>query len=244
MSSSIHTETISYAAGGKTLKSFLAYDAGTEGPRPGIMVLAEWWGLDDYIRRRCRMIAELGYVALGADMYGNGETADNPGRAGELMNGLFANMSQTSEVLAAAVDTLKSQPQVDESRVGAMGYCLGGALSLHAARMGLDLRGVVSFHGSLGKTHEAKLGDLKAKILVCHGAADSFVSDEELAGFHAEMEALGADIEFIDYPGAKHGFSNPEADNRAQAYGIDLAYSAEVDEASWGAMKRFWSEVF
>lgn len=244
MSSSIHTETISYTAGGKTLKSFLAYDAGTQEPRPGVVVLAEWWGLDDYIRRRCQMIAELGYVALGADMYGNGETADNPGRAGELMNGLFADIPQTSEVLTAAVDTLKSQAQVDGNRVGAMGYCLGGALSLHAARMGLDLRGVVSFHGSLGKTHEAQAGDVKAKILVCHGAADSFVSEEELSGFHAEMKALGADIEFLDYPGAKHGFSNPEADNRAQAYGIDLAYSADVDQASWDAMKRFWGDVF
>jgi len=243
MAADIRTETVTYTAGGATLVSYLAWDASQPGPRPGIVVFGEWWGLNDYQKRRARQLAELGYVALAADMYGDGRTAADASEAGTLMNGLFADMDATSARVRAAVEQLARRPEVDSARMGAMGYCLGGALSLHAARLGLDLRGVASFHGSLGKTHPAQKGDVKAKVLVCHGEDDSFVSAEEQAGFRQEMDELGVDYKFVAYPGAKHGFTNPDATENGLKYNLPLAYNEDVDRESWQEMKAFWAEV-
>jgi len=243
MTADIRTETVTYTAGGATLVSYLAWDASQAGPRPGIVVFGEWWGLNDYQKRRARQLAELGYVALAADMYGDGKTAADAAEAGTLMNGLFADMDATSAKVRAAVDQLARRPEVDAARLGAMGYCLGGALSLHAARLGLDLRGVASFHGSLGKTHAAQKGDVKAKVLVCHGEDDSFVPAEEQAAFREEMDALGVDYKFVAYPGAKHGFTNPDATENGRKYNLPLAYNEDVDRASWQEMKAFWADV-
>jgi dienelactone hydrolase len=243
MAADIRTETVTYTAGGATLVSYLAWDASQEGQRPGIVVFGEWWGLNDYQKRRARQLAELGYVALAADMYGDGKTAADATEAGTLMNGLFADMDGTSAKVRAAVEQLSRRPEVDPSRLGAMGYCLGGALALHAARLGLDLRGVASFHGSLGKTHAAQKGDVKAKVLVCHGEDDSFVSAEEQAGFREEMDALGIDYKFVAYPGAKHGFTNPDATENGRKYNLPLAYNEAVDRESWQEMKAFWADV-
>jgi dienelactone hydrolase len=207
-------------------------------------VFAEWWGLNEYPKRRARQLAELGYVALAADMYGNGQAVTDPDDAGQLMNGLFADMDATSARLRAAVAELKKQAGVEGARLGAMGYCLGGALALHAARLGLDLKGVVSFHGSLGPTHQAKPGDVKAKILVCHGEDDAFVSAEEQAGFRKEMEGLKADFRIVVYPGAKHAFTNPDATDNGRKFSLPLEYNETVDRESWQEMKAFWSEVF
>jgi dienelactone hydrolase len=243
MAADIRTETVTYTAGGATLVSYLAWDASQEGPRPGIVVFGEWWGLNDYQKRRARQLAELGYVALAADMYGDGRIAADAAEAGTLMNGLFADMDGTSAKVRAAVGQLSRRPEVDPSRLGAMGYCLGGALALHAARLGLDLRGVASFHGSLGKTHPAQKGDVKAKVLVCHGEDDSFVSAEEQSGFRDEMDALGVDYKFVAYPGAKHGFTNPDATENGRKYNLPLAYNEAVDRESWQEMKAFWADV-
>ncbi|HSN70081.1 MAG TPA: dienelactone hydrolase family protein [Steroidobacteraceae bacterium] len=240
----IKTETLTYDAGGATLESCLAYDASASGKRPGIVVFGEWWGLNDYLKGRARQLAELGYVALAADVYGHAKQAADADEAGKLMNGLFADMAATTERIKAAVTTLAHRPEVDGSRMGAMGYCLGGALSLHAARIGLDLKGVASFHGSLGKTHPANPGDVKAKVLVCHGADDKFISDEELAGFKQEMQALGVDLEFKSYPGALHGFTNPGATANGEKYGLPLKYDESADRQSWNDMKAFWKRVF
>jgi dienelactone hydrolase len=243
MAADIRTETVTYTAGGATLVSYLAWDASQEGPRPGIVVFGEWWGLNDYQKRRARQLAELGYVALAADMYGDGRTAADATEAGTLMNGLFADTDGTSAKVRAAVEQLARRPEADPARLGAMGYCLGGALALHAARLGLDLRGVASFHGSLGKTHPAQKGDVKARVLVCHGEDDSFVSAEEQAGFRQEMDDLGVDYKFVAYPGAKHGFTNPDATENGLKYNLPLAYNEDVDRESWQEMKAFWAEV-
>jgi len=240
----IVTKIVNYAAGDTNLEGYIAYDADISGPRPGVVVFGEWWGRTEYLKRRAREMAELGYVGLAADVYGGGQTAADPEQAGKLMGALMSDMDVVSTRVKAAVDVLASQPETDSTRVGAMGYCLGGALSLHAARIGLDLRGVVSFHGSLGQTHAAKPGDIKAKVLVCHGADDSFISPEELAGFKKEMADLNVDMNFIEYPGALHGFSNPEADAKAKKYGLGLAYNAEVDKNSFQAMREHWEKVF
>jgi dienelactone hydrolase len=244
MATSIHTETLEYSANGVRLLGHLAYDGSRQGRRPGVVLFGEWWGLTDVLKRRAHQIAELGYVALAADVYGDGRQAADAAEAGKLMGGLMGDVSVATARVTAAVETLRSRPQVDPARLGAMGYCLGGALSLHAARLGLDLRGVVSFHGSLGRTHPAKAGDVKGKVLVCHGGADTFISDDELTGFIKEMRALDVDLEFQSYPGVKHGFTNPEATAKGQKYGLNLAYDASADTRSWDSMKGFWARVF
>ncbi|MEZ5499335.1 MAG: dienelactone hydrolase family protein [Steroidobacteraceae bacterium] len=242
-SSQIVTRQIDYSAGSTKLKGMLAVDSAVAGKRPGIVVFGEWWGFNPYLRRRAQDLAALGYAALAADVYGDGVVAADAEEAGRRMNALFADMNATSARIRAAVDTLAQQPEVDSSRLGAMGYCLGGALSLHAARTGLPLRGVASFHGSLGKTHAAKAGDVKAKVLVCHGAEDKLVSTEELAGFREEMNALGVELEFHSYPGALHGFTNPEATANGKKFGLPLAYDAAADRQSWNDSQAFWRRV-
>lgn len=241
--SDIRTETLQYEAGGVRLASHFAWDASLRTPRPGVVLFGEWWGLNDYLKRRARQVAELGYVALAADVYGNARVAADATEAGSLMNGLFADMAATGERVKAAVATLAARPECDAARMGAMGYCLGGALSLHAARLGLDLRGVVSFHGSLGKTHPAQPGDFKARVLVCNGEDDGFVSAEEQAGFRDEMRSLGVDMRFRSYPGAKHGFTNPEATEKGRKSSLPLEYNEAADQQSWQDMRAFWAEV-
>ena len=243
MTAKIETRDVTYEAGGARLASYAAWDAAQQGPRPGIVVFGEWWGLNDYQKRRARQLAELGYAVLAADVFGNGRIAADADEAGKLMNGLLGDMTAAGARVRAAVEQLARLPQVDPARLGAMGYCLGGALSLHAARLGLGLAGVVSFHGSLGRTHAAKPGDVKARVLVCHGEDDAFVSAEEQAGFRKEMDELGADYKLVTYPGAKHGFTNPDATENGLKYKLPLEYNETVDRESWQEMKGFWAEV-
>ena len=243
-SANIHTETVSYPANGTTLKGYLAYDAGSDAKRPGVLVVHEWWGLNDYIRRRARMLADLGYTALAVDMYGEGQTADNPDEAGRLMNTVLQDMRQGKTRLEAGYGLLKGQSTTDAAHVAAIGYCFGGAMVLHAARIGMDLDGVVSFHGSLGSAHKPAPGSVRARILVCHGAADSLVPDADITAFKREMEEAGADYRFEAYKGALHGFTNPDADENGKKYGLPLAYSAETDRRSWQAMQDFFNTIF
>lgn len=240
----IQTEPVTYTAGGTTLRGVLATDPQKSGRRPGVLVVHEWWGLNDYIKRRASMLAELGYTALAVDMYGDGKAADNPSDAGALMNSVLGNMKSGEERFAAAYELLKSQPTVDPDRIAAIGYCFGGAVVLHAARIGMPLRGVVSFHGSLGSFHKPAPGSVKAKVLVCHGAADNLVPDSQIADLKAEMEQAKADFRFVAYPNALHGFTNPDADAKAKQYGIPLGYDAAVDAQSWKDMQEFLAKAF
>ena len=244
MPASVHTETLICNAGGKTLRNYLAVDTSRPGKRPAIAVFPEWWGHNDYLRRRARELAQLGFAALAVDIYGDGKEAADSTEAGTLMNGLFADMASTSARIRASIEQLRGHALVDGARLGAMGYCLGGALSLHAARLGLDLRGVACFHGALTRTHAAKKGEVKAAVLVCNGEADSLVPAEDIAAFRQEMTDLGVDLEWHSYPGAKHGFTNPEATEKGRKYGLPLAYDEKTDRQSWDDMKVFWARVF
>ena len=239
-----HTETLRYAAGGRELASYLAWGPARDGKRPGVLVLPEWWGLNDYARRRARELAGLGFAALAVDVYGDGREAADAAEAGALMGGLFTDIPALNDRLRAAYEQLRAHPQVDPERIGAMGYCLGGALSLHMGRLGMPLRGVVSFHGALTAAHQAQPGEFKPAVLICHGEADGLVPAEDQANFHKEMQALGVDYQFVSYPDAKHGFTNPEATEKGKKNNQPLAYVEKADRQSWEDMKAFWSKVF
>lgn len=239
----IQTETLTYTANGDNMCGYVAYDSNVDGKRPGVLVIHEWWGLTDYIQQRAQQIARLGYSALAIDMYGAGRTADAPDQAGELMNAVLADMATGTARLKAAHQVLHDHSTVDGERMAAIGYCFGGAMVLHMARIGMPLRAVVSFHGALGSFHKPKHDEIKAKILVCHGAADSMIPDEDVRNFTAEMNAAGADYTFVAYEGAQHGFTSPEADENGRKFGIPVAYNETADRESWQAMQSLFKEI-
>ena len=239
----LHTETIEYRQGDTTLRGYLAYDSNVSGARAAVLVFPEWWGVNDYIKQRTRMLAGLGYVALAADMYGNGQLAASPDQAGSMMNAVLSDMDTGTARIRAAYQCLRGQPQVDPSKLAAIGYCFGGAMALHAARIGMDLRAVVSFHGALGSFHKPAPGEVKAQVLVCHGAEDTLVPEQDVSAFKQEMADAGVDYKFVAYEGALHGFTSQEASGNGKKYGLPLAYNAEADASSWKEMERFLSEL-
>lgn len=240
----IQTEEIPYtAADGTRLVGYLAWDDAVQGPRPGVLVVHEWWGLNDYAKRRARDLAALGYSALAIDMYGEGKNTGHPEDAKAFMNEALAEPAKAKARFVAGLDLLKARPQTDASRLAAIGYCFGGKVVLDMARQGVPLAAVVSFHGALVTATPATPGSVKAKVLVEHGAADSFITPEQITSFKAEMDQAGADYRFVELPGAKHGFSNPDADAH-KGHGLDPSYSKEADEQSWADMQALFKQVF
>jgi len=240
----IQTREVPYtAADGTRLVGYHAWDDAISGPRPGVIVVHEWWGLNDYAKRRARDLAALGYSALAVDMYGDGRNTQHPDDAKAFMNAALADPAIPKARFQAGLDLLKAQPQTDPARLAAIGYCFGGKVVLDMARQGLPLAAVVSFHGALVTATPATPGSVKAKVLVEHGAADSFITPEQIAAFKAEMDQAGADYRFVELPGAKHGFSNPDADAH-KGHGLDLGYSKEADEQSWADMQALFKQVF
>ncbi len=235
---------VEYSGGGVTLKGYIAYDDAHKGKRPGILVVHEWWGHNEYARKRADMLAELGYVALAVDMYGDGKQAAHPEDAGKFATEAMKNMPATKARFMAAMNLLKKNSLVDAKRIAAIGYCFGGGVVLAMAREGVDLKGVVSFHGSLATVTPAKKGKVKAKILVCHGADDQFITGEDVNELKDEMKAAGANLKFIAYDGAIHGFTNPAATELGQKFGLPLAYNEKADKDSWNDMKEFLGTIF
>jgi dienelactone hydrolase len=235
-------KTVEYTAQGVTLKGYLAYDSSIKGKRPGVLVVHEWWGLNDYARKRARMLAELGYTALAVDMYGEGKQATHPDDAGKFSSEVMKNFDMAKARFLAGEDLLKKEPTVDPDRVAAIGYCFGGGVVLNMARQGTDLKGIVSFHGMLMPVKPAEPGMVKAKILVLHGADDKFTTPEQIQAFKDEMTKAGADYKFIAYPGAVHSFTNPEATAYGKKFNIPLAYNKKADKESWDEMKKFLAE--
>jgi len=238
------TENKSYSVGSKNFNGYLAWDDSVSCKRPGVLVFPEWWGLNDYIQKRTKQIAKLGYIALGVDMYGRGKIVDNPEEAGSLMNELLENKQIIKARLEGVYNVLKEHSLSDPERIGAIGYCLGGALVLNMARMGMDLRAVVSFHGALDSFFRSLPGNIKAKVLVCHGDADEFISREAVKRFKLEMDDADANYEFISYQGAIHGFSNPTADERGRKFNIRIAYNEIADKNSWKSMQNLFKNNF
>jgi dienelactone hydrolase len=237
-------EEVQYKAGDTVLKGYLAYDDAVKGKRPGVLVVHEWWGHNEYARERARMLAGLGYTALALDMYGDGHQAHHPDEAGKFSGEVRKNLTMAKARFDAAQSVLKKHPTVDSKNIAAIGYCFGGAIVLEMARQGEPLKGVVSFHGSLNTEQPAKAGKLKARVLVLTGEADPFVPVEQVEAFKKEMNAARASYKVIAYPGAKHAFTSKGADELGQKFKLPLAYNAEADQKSWAEMQVFFKEIF
>jgi dienelactone hydrolase len=240
---SIKEEKVSYTSGGVNFNGYVVYDQNVKGKRPAILVVHEWWGLNDYAKMRARQLAELGYIAMAVDMYGDGKTAANPKEAQELATPFYKDPQLGKTRLDAALVKLKGFPQADGSRVAAIGYCFGGSVVLNSAKLGGDYKGVVSFHGGLaGVTPHKAL--LKAKILVCHGGSDKFVPQKDLDLFKHQMDSVGAKYTVKVYANATHAFTNPEATKIGKEFNMPIEYNAEADKKSWNDMKDFFKTIF
>lgn len=237
----MHTETVDYKEGDTTLEGFVAYDDAIQGPRPGILVVHQWMGLTDYEKMRAEMLAKLGYVAFCADIYGKGVRPKNTQEAGQQAGKYKRDRQLLRARVNAGLAALRQQPQIDQKRVGAIGYCFGGTTAIELARSGADIAGIVSFHGGLDSPTPADGKNIKCKVLVCHGADDPFSSPQDIAAFENEMRHGGVDWQLIKYGGAVHSFTQPSAGNDNSK---GAAYNAKADKRSWEAMTQFFNELF
>jgi dienelactone hydrolase len=243
-SAKVSGREVEYRSGDTVLKGYLVQDTAVKGKRPAVLVVHEWWGHNEYARKRAWMLAKQGYVALAVDMYGDGKTAQHPDDAGKFAGEVMKNKAVGEARFNAALDYLKQQPSVDPARIAAIGYCFGGGVVLHMARQGADLKGVVSFHGSLATDSPAKEGAVKARVLVFSGDADKMIPPEQVAAFKDEMTKAGASFRFVGYPGVMHSFTNPDADAYAKKFKLPMAYDRKADRDSWAQAKKFLKDIF
>lgn len=240
-SGEVATREVEYTQGETKLTGFFAWDDAASGKRPGVIVVHEWWGHNEHARDQAKRLAEAGYVAFALDMFGDGKVTTHPEEAEKFVKEATGDSGVVGARFDAALQQLQAHPRVDSEKVAAIGYCFGGAVVLDMVRGGADLDAAVTFHGALGTESPAEPGKVKARVLVLTGAADPLVPPEQVDAFEKEMQAAGADFRVVRYPGAKHGFTNPEADDRGMEA---LAYDAEADEKSWQAMLGLFTEVF
>lgn len=235
-------ENITYSLDTLNMTGYIAYDENIKDKRPAVLVVHEWWGLNDYPKMRARELAKLGYVAFAIDVFGNGLTTSHPDTASKLIVPFYSDPLMTKARIDAAIERIKNHSAVDTRRIAAIGYCFGGGLLLEMARLGSELSAVVSFHGSLvGSPPNKDL--LKSEILVCHGAADPFVPQKEVDQFKKQMDSINARYTFKTYPDAVHAFTNPNATEVGKKFNIPIAYNAAADTASWNDMKEFLSRT-
>jgi len=237
----IVTQTVEYQQGDTTLEGYLAFDDSITGKRPGVLVVHQWMGLTDYEKHRAEQLAQLGYVAFCADIYGKGVRPKDTGEAGPLAGKYKGDRALLRARVNAALDVLEKNQLVDSKRVAAIGYCFGGTTVIELARSGADIAGVVSFHGGLDSPTPADGKNIKSKVLVCHGADDPFVKPSDLAAFEDEMRQANVDWTLIKFGGAVHSFTQPMAGNDNSK---GAAYNEKADKRSWEAMKAFFAEIF
>jgi len=237
----LHEDTLVYNQGATTLRGHLVYDPALAGPRPGVLVVPEWWGLNDYAKSRAAQLAKLGYIALAVDMYGNGKTAATAPEAGKLAGALKADRPLLRARIQAGLAALQQQRLADPKRIAAIGYCFGGTAVLELARSGAELAGVVSFHGGLDTSSPADARNITCKVLVCHGADDPYEPTAQVLAFQEEMRRAAVDWQMIWYGGAVHSFTNPQSGNDNSK---GAAYNERADRRSWAAMQTFLAEVF
>ena len=241
----IKEEPVTYKDGDTAMKGFIVYDDAKKGRRPGIVVVHEWWGITKHVRGEARKLAEQGYTAFVADMYGDAKTADNPKDAGALSGAVRKNPAAMQSRFDAARSTLAKHATVDREKIGAIGFCFGGSVVLDMARAGKDLAGVAAFHAGLPPSGgPAAPGKVKAKVLVLNGADDPFIKPDSVDAFKKEMEAAKVDYRYVNYPGAVHAFTNPEATAKGKQFNLPLAYQPEADKQSKAEMAKFFSGLF
>jgi dienelactone hydrolase len=238
-SAAVQSKVVEYEANGVPLRGYLAWDDAAKGKRPGVIVVHEWWGHNAHARHAADKLASAGYVAFALDMFGNGKATTHPDSAQAFVAEAMKDADAIPTRFDAALAQLKADPHVDPSRIGAIGYCFGGAVVLGMARSGEDLKAVGTFHGALATQHPAEPGKVKAKLLIQTGSADPMVPAEAVAAFEKEMKAAGANYRLITYPGAKHGFTNPNADKSGVP---GLAYNASADQKSWAELLKFFKK--
>src|SRR5437868_5755829 len=237
----VKTREIEYRQGNTVLQGFVAWDDAARGRRPGVLVVHEWWGHDEHARNQARRLADAGYVGFALDMYGKGKVTSHPQEAQAFVSVATKDPAVLAARFNAALEQLKRDPHVDPRRIAAIGYCFGGAVVLDMARAGADLAAVVTFHGALATKTPAQPGKVKARVLVLAGDADPFVPPEQVEAFRQEMRAAGARFEVVTFPGAKHGFTNPDAGK----FGMDaLVYNADADRESWAALLKLFKDVW
>jgi dienelactone hydrolase len=234
---------VTYQCNGVQMKSYVAYDAAIKGKRPAIVVVPEWWGNNEYAKKRARMLAELGYIAIAADIYGEGKQTADPQTAQSYATPFYKNPNLAQACIESAINQLKTYPQTDAQKIAAIGYCFGGSMVLNAIKLGTDLKGVVSFHGGLA-TVPTQRGVVKGRILVCHGAEDKFISVTDLEQFRLNLDTTGVAYQFITYPNAVHAFTNPASTENGKRFQLPIAYNEAADKRSWEDMKAFFILIF
>lgn len=239
----IDSQAVRYISGADSMTSYVAVDSSFKDKRPVVLIVPEWWGLGDYVKGRAVKLAEMGYLAIAVDFYGNQKYVENPKDAQAMATPFYTNPMLGKERIDAALAIIKMNPYADTNRIAAIGYCFGGAQVLNAARLGENLNGVVSFHGDLVGVTPTKLTTL-AKILVCHGEADKFVDSNQVKTFKSQMDSVGASYNFKSYANATHAFTNPGATAVGKKYQMPIEYNAAADSASWQDMKQFFKEIF
>lgn len=226
-------KSINYDVEGQNHEGFIASGAKEGEKKPGVLIVHEWWGHNDYAKKRAKMLAKQGYVAMSIDMYGDGKTADHPKTAGKFAQKAMSDFPLAKKRFEKALEILKSRDDVDTDKIAAIGYCFGGGVVLNMARSGVDLDLVASFHGSLDSQIKADKKTFKPKVLVFNGADDPMVKKESISSFKKEMKTAKVDYEFFNYEGAKHGFTNKMADKKGKKFDLPLAYDKKADKDSW-----------
>lgn len=234
------TKTVEYEYDGTRLKGFLAYDDAVKEKRPGVLVVHEWWGLNDYAKDRCKKLAELGYVAFANDMYGEGKVAAHPEDAGKMATEVRNNIKVWRGRAQAGLKQLTSLPNVDASKIAAIGYCFGGSTCLELAYSGADLKAVATFHAALPTPTPEEAKAIKARLLICNGADDTFIPEKAIAAFKDALDKAGVKYDFENFPGAVHSFTVPDADKVGNK---GMAYNKAADEKSWQMMRVLFKET-
>ncbi|AUS99723.1 dienelactone hydrolase [Nostoc sp. CENA543] len=236
----LQTKTIEYKDGNTVLEGYLAYDDAIKGKRPGVLVVHEWDGLQSYAKRRTEQLAKMGYVAFAADIYGKGIRPKTTEESGKQATIYRQNRPLLRSRANAGLKALQSNPLTDVKRIAAIGYCFGGGTVLELARSGANIAGVVSFHGNLDTPNPGDAKNIKAKVLVLHGADDPFIPETQLKAFETEMRQGNVDWQLISYGRTVHSFTNPDA--KGEIKGAE--YNPIADQRSWQAMQQFFAEIF
>src|SRR5688572_11088057 len=235
----VRSQKMPYKVGDNEYIGYLAWDDAISGPRPGVLVVHEWWGLNDYARGRADQLAKLGYVAFCADMYGDGKVVEHPEDAGKMATEVRKNVDEWRKRAIAALDLLKAQPQCDKAKVAAIGYCFGGSTCLVLAYSGAELQAVATFHAALPVPTAEEAERIKPAILINHGADDKFIADQTIKAFKSRLDEAKVQYEFVAYPGAVHSFTVAGADKHGNP---GMKYNKAADEKSWAAMKKLFAE--